>query len=260
MTTQQETLSTPHRADGAKGPKVAVVTGGSSGIGEGIAKRLAADGHSLVVNYAGNAVEGDRVVADIAAAGGTAIAVRADVTDSGEVAALFDAAEREFGPVDVLVNNAGRAIRKELADFSDAEFDSVMRTNLFGAFYCMREAARRMSNGGRIVNISMSFQGAPIPGYGVYFASKAGIEEMTRVAAKELGAKGITVNALRPGPTRTKLFLDGKTPEVLQHFESMIALGRLGEPEDIAESVAFLVGSHGGWITGQSFAANGGYW
>jgi len=243
-----------------EGAKVAIVTGGSSGIGEGIAKRLGRDGYKIVVNYAGNAAEGERVAAEIVAGGGEAIAVRADVTRSSDVAVLFDAAEERFGPVDILVNNAGRAIRKELAQFSDEEFESVIRTNLFGAFYCMREAARRLRSGGRVVNISMSFQGPPIPGYGVYFASKAAIEEMTRVAAKELGAKGITVNALRPGPTRTRLFLEGKTPDMLKHFESMIALGRLGEPEDIAETVAFLVGSHGGWINGQSFAANGGYW
>jgi 3-oxoacyl-[acyl-carrier protein] reductase len=240
--------------------RTAIVTGGSSGIGEAIAKRLAADGHRVIVNYAGNAVEGERVVSDIAASGGKAVAVQADVTSSTDVSALFDAAEAAFGSIGILVNNAGRAIRKELAAFTDAEFESVIRTNLFGAFHCMREAAGRLQHGGRIVNISMSFQGAPTPGYGVYFASKAAIEEMSRVLARELGSKGITVNALRPGPTRTKLFLEGKSPEVINHFESMIALGRLGEPEDIAESVSFLVSERGGWITGQSFAANGGYW
>ncbi|MEI8144426.1 MAG: SDR family oxidoreductase [Alphaproteobacteria bacterium] len=238
----------------------AIVTGASSGIGEAIAKRLAADGMSIVVNYWGGAAEADRVVGEIVAMGGTAKAIKADVTDSGAVKALFDGAERAFGKVDILVNNAGRAIRKPLAQVSDAEFDCVIRTNLYGTFHAMREAANRLRDGGRIVNISMSFQGPPIPGYGVYFASKAAIEEMTRVAAKELGVRGITVNALRPGPTRTKLFIAGKTPEMVKNFEGMIALGRLGDPEDIAESVSFLVGPQGGWINGQSFAANGGYW
>jgi 3-oxoacyl-[acyl-carrier protein] reductase len=241
-------------------PRAAIVTGASSGIGAEIASRLARDGYRVVVNYAGKPAEAEGVVSGIRSAGGSATAVRADVGKSTEVKALFDAAEKEYGPVHVLVNNAGRAIRKDLGAFTDEEFESVIRTNLFGAFYALREASKRLANGGRIVNISMSFQGAPIPGYGVYFASKAGIEEMTRVAAKELGAKGISVNALRPGPTRTKLFMDGKTPEVIKHFEGMIALGRLGEPSDIAESVSFLVGPHGGWITGQAFAANGGYW
>lgn len=240
--------------------RVAIVTGASSGIGAGIAQRLGVDGFAVVVNYAGHAAGAEEVARNVAQAGGRAVAVRADVTDSAEVRRLFDEAEAAFGGVDVLVNNAGKAVRKELAHFSDEEFDSVVRTNLFGTFYALREAARRLRSGGRIINISMSFQGPPIPGYGVYFASKAAIEEMTRVAAKELGAKGITVNALRPGPTRTKLFMDGKTPEVVRQFESTIALGRLGEPEDIADSVAFLVSPNGGWVTGQAFAANGGYW
>lgn len=240
--------------------KVAIVTGASSGLGIGIAKQLGADGFAVVVSYAGNRAEADKVVADIAAAKGAALAVQADISKSEEVKALFDAAEARFGGVDVLVNNAGRAIRKTIAEFEDAEFDSVIRTNLFGTFYCMREAAKRMRNNGRIVNISMSYQGAPIPGYGVYFASKAGIEQLTAVACKELGARGITVNAVRPGPANTPLFLKGKSPELVKHFESLAALGRLTQPQDVADAVSFLVGDKGGWITGQSFAANGGYW
>lgn len=240
--------------------KVAIVTGASSGIGAAIARRLGHDGDAVIVNYAGNAAEAEEVAESITATGGRALAVRADVSRPDEVKALFDAAEKAFGPVGILVNNAGRAIRREISAFTDDEFEAVIKTNLFGAFHAMREAAARLEAGGRIVNISMSFQGAPIPGYGVYFASKAGIEEMTRVLARELGSRGITVNAVRPGPTRTKLFLDGKTPEMLQHFASQIALGRLGEPEDVAASVAFLVGPEGGWVTGQAFGANGGYW
>lgn len=240
--------------------KVAVVTGASSGIGAGVAERLGADGFDVVVNYAGHAEGAEQVVHRIETDGGRAVAVKADVTDPTDVSELFNAAEERFGGIDVLVNNAGLAIRKELAEFSDDEFARVIKINLFGAFNCLREAAKRLNDGGRIVNISMSFQGPPIPGYGVYFASKAAVEEMSRVAAKELGGRGISVNALRPGPTRTKLFMDGKTPEVIGHFEQQIALGRLGEPADIAESVSFLVGPHGGWITGQAFAANGGYW
>lgn len=242
------------------GPRVAIVTGASSGIGAAIAERLGRDGYAVAVNYSGHADGAEQVVQAIAQAGSRAAAIKADVTDPGEVRRLFDEAEAALGPVDVLVNNAGRAIRKPLAEFEDAEFESVIKTNLFGGFYAMREAARRLRDGGRVVNISMSFQGPPIPGYGVYSASKAAIEEMTRVAAKELGARGITVNALRPGPTRTKLFLEGKTPEVLRHFEGQIALRRLGEPSDIADAVSFLVGPQGGWVNGQAFAANGGYW
>ena len=240
--------------------RVALVTGASSGIGAAVAKRLGKDGFAVTVNYAGNKAEADKVVSEITADGGKAIAVKADVGKAVEAKTLFDETETAFGPIGVLVNNAGRAIRKELAEFSDEDFESVIHTNLYGAFFCMREASRRLQPGGRIVNISMSFQGAPVPGYGVYYASKAAIEEMSRVCSRELGSKGISVNALRPGPTNTKLFMEGKTPEVVKHFESLIALGRLGEPDDIAETVSFLVGPHGGWITGQAFAANGGYW
>ncbi len=240
--------------------RVALVTGASSGIGAAIATKLGAEGLSVAVNYAGNAIEADAVVKSIVSAGANAIAIQADVGKSADVRRLFDETERALGVVDVLVNNAGRAVRKAIAEFTDDDFESVVRTNFFGTFYALREASTRMRPGGRIVNISMSFQGPPIPGYGVYFGSKAAVEELTRVASKELGPKQISVNALRPGPTRTKLFLDGKTPEVLRHFEGLIALGRLGEPSDIADVVSFLIGPQGGWITGQSFAANGGYW
>lgn len=240
--------------------KVAIVTGGSSGIGAAVAKRLAADGHAVVVNFGGSVAAAEKVVAEIEGAGGTAIALQADVSDSAAVTALFDTAEARFGGIDILVNNAGRAIRKPLAEFTDTDFDAVIRTNLYGAFHALREAAKRLREGGRIVNISMSFQGAPIPGYGVYFGSKAAIEQLTAVAAKELGEKRITVNAVRPGPTRTPLFMAGKTPEVVAHFEQQIALGRLGEPEDVARVVSFLTGPEGDWVNGQSFGANGGYW
>jgi 3-oxoacyl-[acyl-carrier protein] reductase len=239
---------------------VAIVTGASSGIGAAIASRLAADGHAVVVNYAGSVADAEKTVVAIEKAGGTAVAVQADVGDSAAMTALFDAAQAHFGGVDILVNNAGRAIRKPLAEFTDSDFDAVIRTNLYGTFNALREAARRLRDGGRIVNISMSFQGAPIPGYGVYFSSKAAIEQLTAVAARELGVKRITVNAVRPGPTRTPLFMAGKSPDAVSHFEEQIALGRLGEPEDVAKVVSFLTGPDGEWVNGQSFAANGGYW
>ncbi len=240
--------------------KTAIVTGGSRGIGRAIAVTLAEDGYRVVVSYAGDAAAADETLAAIDRAGGEAIALQGDVSKSADVVALFDGAERHFGKVSVLVNNAGRAVRKPLADFTEVDYDNVMGTNLKGVFLTLSEAARRLLDGGRIVNISASFQGAPIPGYAVYAASKMAIEKMTEVAAKELGARGITVNAVRPGPTNTDLFKAGKNAEVVSHFAQAAALGRVGEPQDIANVIAFLVSSDGGWVTGQSIGANGGYW
>ena len=240
--------------------KIAIVTGASRGIGAGIAKVLAADGFTVLVNYAGDPAAAGSVVDEIKKKGGTALAIRADIGKSVEVSALFDQVEQKFGGIDVLVNNAGVAVRKSLAEFSEEDFDSVISTNLKGTFLTMREAARRMRPNGRIVNISASFQGSPIPGYGPYAASKMAVEKMTEVAAKELGVRGITVNAVRPGPTKTQLFMTGKSGEVQDQFAKQAALGRLGEPEDIARVVSFLVSEQGRWVTGQAIGANGGYW
>lgn len=240
--------------------KTAIVTGASSGIGAGIAKQLAADGYAVIVNYAGNRANADEVVAEIAAAGGQALAVQADVSQAGEVGNMFTEAERAFGPVHVIVNNAGVAIRKPLAEFDEADFDKVVATNLKGVFLVLREAARRLSDNGRIINVSASFQGAPIVGYGPYAASKMAIEKLTEVAAKELGPRNITVNSIRPGPTRTKLFMTGKDERLVKIFADQAALGRIGEPEDIGRVVSFLAGEDGSWVTGQSFGVNGGYW
>jgi 3-oxoacyl-[acyl-carrier protein] reductase len=238
--------------------KVAIVTGASRGIGAAIAQRLAADGFTVVVNYAGNAVEAEALVSKIEAAGGRAIPAQADVSDASAVARLFDAAQAAFGGVDVLVNNAGIMRLATIADSDDALFDSQIAINLKGSFNTLREAAKRLREGGRIVNLSSSVVGLYQPTYGVYAATKAAVEAMTHVMANELRGRNITVNAIAPGPTATALFLDGKPQAVIDHLTKLAPLERLGQPEDIANTVAFLAGPDGSWINGQILRANGG--
>jgi 3-oxoacyl-[acyl-carrier protein] reductase len=238
--------------------KVAVVTGGSRGIGAAIAERLAGDGFAVVINYAGSVAEAEALAGKIAQAGGRAIAVQADVSDPAAVARMFDTAEATFGGVDVLVNNAGIMRLAALADADDVVFDSQIAINLKGSFNTLREAARRLRNSGRIVNLSSSQAGLLSPTYGIYAATKAAVEALTHVLAKERRGRSITVNAVAPGPTATKLFLDGKTKEVIDQLTRLAPLERLGQPEDVAATVSFLVGPDGGWINGQVLRANGG--
>jgi 3-oxoacyl-[acyl-carrier protein] reductase len=229
---------------------VAIVTGSSRGIGAAIAQRLGSDGYAVVVNYAGNAEEAARVVQGIAAAGGQAAAIRADVADPAAVRRLFDEAERLYGRVDVLVNNAGimPPSLPPLADTDDRTFDSLFSVNVKGSFNTLREAAARLQTGGRIVNFSSSVIGLALPGYAIYAATKAAVEVMTNILARELRGKGITVNAVAPGPTATALFLNGKSPEVVERLAKAAPLERLGTPEDIANAVAFLAGPDGAWV------------
>lgn len=238
--------------------KVAIVTGASRGIGAAIAARLARDGFTVVVNYAGSQAPAEALVRQIEAAGGRALAARADVADPAAVVRMFDAAEAAFGVVDVLVNNAGIMKLAKLADSDDDLFDSQVAVNLKGTFNSLREAARRLRNGGRIVNFSTSVVGLRLETYGVYAATKAAVEAMTPILAKELRGRSITVNAVAPGPTATDLFLDGKSPELVERMAKMNPLERLGTPDDIAACVAFLVGADGSWVNGQVLRANGG--
>jgi 3-oxoacyl-[acyl-carrier protein] reductase len=238
--------------------KVAIVTGASRGIGAAIAERLAADRFTVVVNYAGKVAEAEALVAKIEAAGGNAISAQADVSDPAAVARMFDAAQAAFGGVDVLVNNAGIMKLASIAESDDALFDSQIAINLKGSFNTMREAAKRLRSDGRIINLSSSVVGLFQPTYGVYAATKAGVEAMTRILSKELRGRNITVNAIAPGPTATALFLDGKPQAVIDHLTKLAPLERLGQPQDIASAVAFLAGPDGGWINGQVLRANGG--
>jgi len=239
--------------------KIALVTGGSKGIGAAIAKRLAADGMAVIVNYARGHEDAQDVVTEIAASGGEAIAVQADVSTPGGIPSLFDAAERTFGGLDILVNNAGVAIFAPIADVSDADFDHQLAVNIAGVFRGMREGARRLRDEGRIISFSTSVVGALLPRYGVYTATKAAVEAMTSILAKELGMRGITVNAVAPGPTATALFMNGKSEAVVQSMIDANPLKRLGQPDDIASVVAFLASPDGGWVNGQTIRANGGF-
>ncbi|WP_126635357.1 SDR family oxidoreductase [Embleya hyalina] len=254
MNTKQPTETTPPPST----VRVAVVTGGSRGIGRAVALELARDGVAVVVNYARDAVAAEETVATITADGGRAICVRADVADEHAVAELFDRAEREFGGVDVVVNCAGRLALSPVADLDMAVLDAVYRTNIRGTFVVARQAARRLRAGGSFVGFSTSVVGTRFPTYGAYAASKAAVESLTLILARELRGRDVTVNTVAPGPTATDLFLDGKTPEQIDLLAKAPPLERLGTPEDIARVVAFLTGPAGHWVNGQVLRANGG--
>jgi 3-oxoacyl-[acyl-carrier protein] reductase len=238
--------------------KNAIVTGASRGIGSAIAERLAQDGFSVVVNYAGSEAEASALVKKIKAGGGCAITAQADVSKPVEVARMFDATEKEFGGVDVLVNNAGIMTLSSIATADDAMFDRLVAVNLKGTFNGLREAAKRLRSGGRIINFSTSVVGLRLETYGVYAATKSAVETLTAILAKELRGRSITVNAIAPGPTATDLFLHGKSQELIDRMAKMNPLERLGTPQDIAAAVSFLAGPDGSWINGQVLRANGG--
>ncbi len=238
--------------------EVAIVTGASRGIGSAIAERLASDGFTVVINYSGDAKSAEALARKIEGNGGRALTAKADVSDVKAVHGMFDAAEAAFGGIDVLVNNAGIMKLAKIADSDDALFDQLIAVNLKGTFNTLREAAKRLRDGGRIVNFSSSVVGIKLEAYGIYTATKAAVEALTPILAKELRGRSITVNAVAPGPTATDLFLNGKSPELVERFAKMNPLERLGTPEDIASTVAFLAGPDGSWVNGQVLRANGG--
>ncbi|MGR9464666.1 SDR family oxidoreductase [Rhizobium leguminosarum] len=238
--------------------KVALVTGASRGIGAAVARRLATDGFTVVINYSGNAAPAEELAQEIEQAGGKALTAKADVSDAEAVRRMFDAAEAAFGGVDVLINNAGIMMLSSLAEADDANFDRQIGVNLKGTFNTLREAAKRLRDGGRVVNFSTSVVGLKLETYGVYAATKAAVETLTAIMAKEMRGRNITVNAIAPGPVATDLFLNGKSDELIARMAKMNPLERLGTPEDIAAAVAFLAGPDGGWINGQTLRANGG--
>lgn len=238
--------------------KVAIVTGASRGIGRAIALKLAGNGASVVVNYAGNTTKAQEVVAEIDKLGVQGLAVQADVSKVADIQRLFEQTIERFGKVDILVNNAGINIYKLITEVTEADFDKLFAVNVKGTYFACQQAALHMAEGGRIINFSSSTTAMMLPTYSAYVATKGAVEQITRVLAKELGAKGIAVNVVSPGPTDTELFREGKTEEQINRLAQMAAFGKLGDVQEIADAVAFLASDEARWITGQNIRVNGG--
>lgn len=238
--------------------KTAIVTGSSRGIGAEIALTLAQAGAKLVVNYANNKPAADKVCAAILDAGGECKAVQADVSDPVAVRKLFEATSEHFEQIDILVNNAGILLFKEIAEIQDDEFDRIVDVNFKSVFYTLREAATKLADHGRVVNISSTVTRLMLPRYGAYAATKAAVEQLTRIFAREMGKRNITANIVSPGPVDTELFRAGKTAADIERMSAMAALGRIGAADDIAQVVLFLVSDQARWVTGQNIGVNGG--
>ena len=238
--------------------KVAIVTGSSRGIGAEIALTLARAGAKVVVNYVHHQQAADTVCTAITQFGGKSIAVQADVSEPDGVRRLFDAAIDNFERIDILVNNAGMLVFKPIAEVSNEEFDRIIDINLKSIFYALREAAGRLADNGRIVNISSTVTRLMLPKYGPYAATKGAVEQLSRIFAREIGERGITVNTVSPGPVFTDLFRADKTAEDIERMAALSSFGRIGETDDIAQIVLFLVSEEARWITGQDIGANGG--
>jgi 3-oxoacyl-[acyl-carrier protein] reductase len=237
--------------------KVILVTGASRGIGAAVAHQLAAAGAKVIINYAGGQEAAEQTVSIIREMGGDAIAFQADVSKASEVTAMFDAAIAHYGKIDVLVNNAGIMITKLLKDTTDEDLTRQFDINVRGTFNTMREAATKLVDNSIIINFSSTTTRVMMPTYGTYVASKAAVEQLTRVFSKEVGSRGINVNSVSPGPTNTELFTKGKPQEVIDRLASLSAFNRIGEPQDIAKIVVFLAGDDAKWISAQNIGING---
>jgi len=238
--------------------KAALVTGGSRGIGAAIVRRLAADGAVVTFTYASSEAAAADVVADVKKAGGEAIAVQSDQADVAGIGELFDRAAEPTGTVDIFVCNAARAKVTPIADVTEQEYDETFATNLKGPYFPIQHAGRALPDGGRIIAISTVNTAVPGRGISLYAAGKGALEQIVKVAAREYGARAITVNTVSPGATNTDMFHESNPPEAKDALVGITALGRLGEPADVADVVAFLAGPDSRWLTGQNLLASGG--
>jgi 3-oxoacyl-[acyl-carrier protein] reductase len=241
--------------------RVAIVTGAATGIGSGIARRLATAGARVVANHLGTSDQADQagaVVDRIQAAGGRALAVAADISSRDQHRELVALTRKEFGHWDILVANAALAQTRPLADFTEEAIDQLLAVNVKGLIWGLQLAADQMSGGGRIIAISSSTTGLQLPGYSVYDATKGAMDQLVRIFAHEIGHRGITVNAVAPGATATQTYAAGRGEELVHRFSAMSAFGRLGTVDEIADVVAFLASGQSRWITGQVIRANGG--
>lgn len=238
--------------------KIAVVTGSSKGIGAAIAQKLAKEGAKVIVNYNGNQAAANAVVETIQVNGDEAFAIQADVSQKEGVIRLFDQSIAQFGQVDIWVNNAGVMLNAMIKDLTQEQLEKSIDINFKGVFYSLQEAATKLADNGSIINLSSTVTRTIFPTYGVYSATKAAVEQLSRVFAKEIGPRGINVNCVLPGPTATDLFLTGKSEELIAQISSTNAFKRLGTPDEIAQVVTFLASDEAKWISGQSIGANGG--
>jgi 3-oxoacyl-[acyl-carrier protein] reductase len=239
--------------------KTAIVTGASRGIGRAIAEALALHGAKVVINYSRNGTIAEEIANQIQLGGGEAVAIQADISKAAEVERLFQETLAQFGQIDIVVNNAGMMITKPILEMTEEDLELTFGVNVKGTYWSCQQAARHMNANGRIINFSTSVTGAMFPGYSVYAGSKGAVEQFTRQLAKEFGPRGITINAIAPGPVNTELFVTGKSEAQIQGIINMNSFGRLGEVDDIVSTVLFLASEEARWMTGQTVRVNGGF-
>lgn len=239
--------------------RTTIVTGSSRGIGREIAVRFGQLGGAVVVNYCKSEDQAEEVLSEITRVGGSGIIVQADMKKLADIKRLFAVALETFGRIDILVNNAGAMVYKEIVDVTEDEFDHIFNLNVKGLFFACQQAVKTMADGGTIINISSTVTKVMMPNYGLYSASKGAVEQITKVLAKELGVRNITVNTVSPGPVDTELFRKDKSTEQIEQLARMSPFGRIGTPADIADTVEFLISAKSGWVTGQNICANGGF-